>query len=73
MVDERRFLVSNATLHLKAVPKENASGETRVIVQDGKLLIDVPVCHDRIHLANRSLYSLQLIFTARDMETMEGV
>jgi len=40
--DERRFLVSEALHHFKVVPAGSVEGEKRVVIQDGKAVIDVP-------------------------------
>ncbi|TVY71510.1 hypothetical protein LSUE1_G005785 [Lachnellula suecica] len=42
LVDERRFLVSNATEHLKMVEVGSVVGEKRVVIEDGKCKIEVP-------------------------------
>ena len=39
--DERRFLVSEAQLHLKVVGPGSVKGERRVVIQDGKCVIEV--------------------------------
>lgn len=44
MVDERRFLVSEALQHFKIAPLGSILGEKKVVIQDGKAVIDVPVC-----------------------------
>ncbi|KAH8803039.1 hypothetical protein F5884DRAFT_682304 [Xylogone sp. PMI_703] len=40
--DERRFLVSEALQHIKRVPPQTVKGVLRVVIEDGKSLIDVP-------------------------------
>lgn len=43
LVDERRFLLSEALLHLKRLePGAVMGGDKRVIIEDGKSLIHVP-------------------------------
>jgi len=39
--DERRFLVSEALEHIARVPPGTVKGETKVVIQDGKSLIEV--------------------------------
>ena len=41
LVDERRFLVSEAQLHYKRVGPGLVSGERRVVIQDGRCVIAV--------------------------------
>jgi hypothetical protein len=40
--DERRFLVSEALEHIYRVPPMTVEGERKVVIRDGKCLIDVP-------------------------------
>ena len=40
--DERRFLVSEARQHFKVVPAGTIVGDVRVVIEDGKSLIEVP-------------------------------
>ncbi|KAK0103124.1 hypothetical protein ONS95_000701 [Cadophora gregata] len=40
--DERRFLVSEALEHIIRVPPKTVEGEVRVVIKEGKALIDVP-------------------------------
>jgi hypothetical protein len=42
LVDERRFLVSEAMEHIYRVPPMTVEGTRKVVIQDGKCLIDVP-------------------------------
>lgn len=42
LVDERRFLVSEATKHIYELPPNTVLGEKKVVIQDGKCMIDVP-------------------------------
>jgi hypothetical protein len=42
LVDERRFLVSEAMQHIHRVPPLTVDGERKVVIHDGKCLIDVP-------------------------------
>ncbi|PMD41610.1 hypothetical protein L207DRAFT_511445 [Hyaloscypha variabilis F] len=42
VADERRFLVSEALEHIYRVPPMTADGERKVVIRDGKCLIDVP-------------------------------
>jgi hypothetical protein len=41
VADERRFLVSEAQLHYKRVGPGRVNGERRVVMQDGKCMIQV--------------------------------
>lgn len=41
-VDERRFLVSEALDHIKRVAPRTVKGEVRVVIQEGKPLVEVP-------------------------------
>ena len=38
--DERRFLVSEAKLHMKVVPLGSIAGDRKVIIDGGKSVID---------------------------------
>lgn len=40
--DERRFLVSEALVHIKRVGPGTVTGNKRVVIQDGKSLVHVP-------------------------------
>ncbi|RDW58388.1 hypothetical protein BP5796_12318 [Coleophoma crateriformis] len=40
--DERRFLESEALNHIKIVDGGSVVGDTKVVIEDGKVLIDVP-------------------------------
>lgn len=42
LVDERRFLVSEAMEHIHRVPPLTVAGTRKVVIHDGKCLIDVP-------------------------------
>jgi hypothetical protein len=42
LVDERRFLVSEAQEHIHRVPPMTVDGVRKVVIHDGKCLIDVP-------------------------------
>ncbi len=42
LVDERRFLVSEAVDHIHRVPPMTVEGTRKVVIHDGKCLIDVP-------------------------------
>jgi hypothetical protein len=42
LVDEKRFLVSVATEHMKRVEPGTVRGERRVVIQDGKSLVEIP-------------------------------
>jgi hypothetical protein len=42
LVDEVRFLVSAAREHLKRVEPGTVVGDRRVVIQDGKSLIEIP-------------------------------
>jgi hypothetical protein len=42
LVDERHFLVSEAMQHIHRVPPMTVDGERKVVVHDGKCLINVP-------------------------------
>jgi hypothetical protein len=42
LVDERRFLVSEAMEHIHRVPPMTVEGTRKVVIQKGKCLIDVP-------------------------------
>lgn len=42
LVDERRFLVSEAMQHIHRVPPSTVNGERKVVIHDGKVVIDVP-------------------------------
>jgi hypothetical protein len=42
LVDERRFLVSEALEHIHRVPPMTVDGVRKVVIHDGKCLIDVP-------------------------------
>jgi hypothetical protein len=42
LVDERRFLVSEALEHIHRVPPMTVEGVRKVVIHDGKCLIDVP-------------------------------
>jgi beta-galactosidase beta subunit len=42
LVDERRFLISEALDHLHKLPPNTVVGEKKVVIQDGEVLIDVP-------------------------------
>lgn len=39
LADERRFLVSEALMHLKVVPPGTVVGERRVVIRDGKAVV----------------------------------
>ncbi|KAH7330470.1 hypothetical protein BKA65DRAFT_404485 [Rhexocercosporidium sp. MPI-PUGE-AT-0058] len=41
-VDERRFLVSEALDHIVRVPPRTVEGVVRVVIQEGKALVEVP-------------------------------
>lgn len=41
LADERRFLVSEARMHMKVVEPGQVRGERKVVIQDGKCVIDV--------------------------------
>ncbi|KUJ07810.1 uncharacterized protein LY89DRAFT_600948 [Mollisia scopiformis] len=41
VIDERKFLVSEAANHYVRVPPETVNGDKKVIIQDGKCLIEV--------------------------------
>jgi hypothetical protein len=40
--DERRFLISEALDHIFRVDPGTVVGDKRIVIQDGKILIDVP-------------------------------
>ncbi|RFU25504.1 hypothetical protein B7463_g10830, partial [Scytalidium lignicola] len=40
--DERRFLVSEALEHIKRIPPQTVTGDLRVVIENGKPLIDIP-------------------------------
>jgi hypothetical protein len=42
LVDERRFLVSEAMEHIHRVPPMTVEGTRKVVIREGKCLIDVP-------------------------------
>jgi hypothetical protein len=42
LVDERRFLVSNAGEHLKGVEPGTVRGEKRVVIEGGVSVVEVP-------------------------------
>ncbi|KAE9373326.1 hypothetical protein N431DRAFT_482390 [Stipitochalara longipes BDJ] len=42
LVDERRFLASEALEHIHRVPPMTVDGERKIVIRDGKCLIDVP-------------------------------
>lgn len=42
LADERRFLVSEALEHIKRVGPETVSGDEKVVIRDGKSVVDVP-------------------------------
>lgn len=42
LVDERRFLVSEATKHIYELPPDTVAGQRKVVIQDGKCMIDIP-------------------------------
>lgn len=42
LVDERRFLVSEAMEHIHRVPPMTVEGVRKVVIHDGKCLIDAP-------------------------------
>lgn len=41
-VDERRFLVSEALEHIVRMPPRTVQGTVRVVIQEGKALVEVP-------------------------------
>jgi hypothetical protein len=41
LADERRFLVSEALEHIKRVPPQSVKGERKVVIDEGKCLIEV--------------------------------
>ena len=47
LVDELRFLASSALSHYKMAAPGTALGEKKVVIQDGKAVIEIPVCVDR--------------------------
>jgi len=42
LTDERRFLASEAKLHLQTVDPGTVEGRRVVIIEDGKLQVDIP-------------------------------
>ena len=42
LVDERRFLFSEALAHIKRVDPKTVTGDKRVVIEDGKSLVHVP-------------------------------
>lgn len=42
LADERRFLISEALDHITRVPPQTVTGTLRVVIEDGKPLIDIP-------------------------------
>ena len=40
--DERRFLVSEALEHIYRVPPQSVKGERKVVIDEGKVLVEVP-------------------------------
>jgi hypothetical protein len=43
LVDEERFLVSQATEHFKLVPAGTVQGDRKVFIEDGKPVVDYEV------------------------------
>lgn len=41
VTDEKRFLVSEAMQHVRRVDEGTVVGERKVIIEDGKILVDV--------------------------------
>ena len=42
LLDERRFLFSEALAHIKRVDPKTVTGDKRVVIEDGKSLVHVP-------------------------------
>ena len=42
LIDERRFLVSEALQHIHRVPPQTVKGERKAVIEEGNVLIDVP-------------------------------